>query len=227
MFRKIFFVVFVSLVIVLLYTSNSTVPVPEVKNARYDNYYNNGPLKVNNLQINSDMFLNGEIRANALKTKLLRVNGSLKAKDLTANSMTINGFFDGKNVASDELYVNGSFEGKVINVNRQFSLSGSMVGENVNVKGDTNLSGEADFKISNFQNVSLRSDRLKLEKTNANNVTFRGTLSKATPKLILEDHSVINGDVVFENGKGEVTMDSSSVIRGQVRGGKIMGRSQK
>lgn len=160
-----------------------------------------------------------------------------------AGCRIINGSFEVSQCAvSEPLKINGSARlgnNTIVKtsmiVNGQLEAVGARIEDELWVSGAADISSSALIRKSHFSgNLTARdcqfSDSLTLRLHHASFVNCQINSAifndlpyvKTAQKLRLSGGCVVNGDITFESGNGEVWIDKSSTIHGHVRGGKII-----
>jgi hypothetical protein len=236
--KIIFAAIFVAL-IAILYPQDQYVSKPRFENQKIDNLKLEGNLEFTNLEVTSHLDMRGSAEGDGLKALDIRVDGNFKANNVEAGNVTVGGDFIGDNITiKNNMMVEGRFEGKNVTagtfnvkeacvvynltVNNSVYLGDTIDGENITVKGESVIFKDANLRSSSFQNLNVKADKIVLNGTNIKSITYNGTMSKAAPILFLEKNSVVEGDVVFEGEAGEVRVDATSAVKGQLKNGKII-----
>lgn len=152
----------------------------------------NGSYKVSNMVITEKIKVNGEaiLGQGTLVKEVMVINGSLKAQGVTFEA---------------EMFANGKAD-----------IS------QVKLQGNAHFSG----KVTASDCQSFEKFILFAQKTDFSNCHFQDLLIKKNPYfntkqiIRLKNNSVVNGDITFESGNGEVYLDNSSQVKGEVHGGK-------
>lgn len=168
----------------------------------------NGLVKLENVELKTTR-VNGNAEFKNSKFQSLTVNGKLNFKDLTVSGLVkINGTANGKNIECDRLIVYGNLEGYKIKVN-----------------GESILVGYFNVYDSVFKELNVHSGKISLTNTSTNNIVIKTLKNKIKQQLILKGQTIVNGDVIFESGSGEVLLDSQAKITGQIIGSKVILKS--
>lgn len=149
-------------------------------------------------------------------------NGSVICNQGTTSSLTTNGMasidntiISGKTQTSGYLKANNSkFE--------SLKSNGQAVLSNCTIEKDAAINGQLMAESTIFNNnLNLHSSQSKLSDSRVNkNVHVYHSNSKQS--MLLLKGSTIDGDVIFDDGNGEIIMDKSSQINGSVIGGKVI-----
>ncbi len=116
------------------------------------------------------------------------------------------------------LEVNGMLMAEWANIG-ELRVNGMAKFRDSTIRGKTAVSGMLKAKRTKFQGmVTIASQMLLLASSEADSITVRKIPGRAVQTLILLDGTTVDGDVIFESGRGEVVMDASSKILGNVRG---------
>lgn len=186
--------------------------------------------------------VNSSIRVDAgevLNKDVSTVNGQIRIGDgATVNGevSTVNGSVSiGRDVKAESLStVNGAIEvddgsvieGVVESVNGSISLTGSHAGEVATVNGSIELSGtdiEGDLSTYNGNiTLSARSSvggDIVIEAANRSSSKHR----RRPLRIVIEDGSVVEGDVIVEDGDLEVEVFlRGGRVNGRVKGAKVI-----
>jgi cytoskeletal protein CcmA (bactofilin family) len=146
--------------------------------------------------------VNGSFSFNNIKIEGdLKVNGSLKGNDLICDSLKVNGSSDIQKAALKTSEINGSFRGDAITVQGLFKINGNLVVEN-----------------SHFEDIEAKGREISLTKSNSKSIVIKKYEEHQVLRL---DNSIINNDVTFESGDGEIILKGDSSIKGAIKGAKV------
>ncbi len=120
--------------------------------------------------------------------------------------------------------VNGMLNADDAHLNAM-DINGSAILFKCTVNSEVKIKGALKASSSRFKSsIEIYSDYTRLVNTNVHkNINIHRNYG-SRQKLLLEDNSEVNGDIVFENGNGTVVLDQSSKILGNVIGGKIISK---
>ena len=164
----------------------------------------NGSIDLANVELDK-VLVNGSAELKSSKFQFLIVNGALNFKDLiVSNTIEINGAANGENIESHNLIVAGSLEGYRIKV----------------TKGT--VSGYLHAHNSDFEELEFDSKNIILNNSMARNIIFKSSKNKVKQKLVLQGKTIVNGDIIFKSGLGEVLLDSQAKLTGKIIGGKVV-----
>ena len=178
-------------------------------------------------------------------------NGSVNLSDSTMGTLTINGSARLKNISCVSLKVNGQAVCENLTIEQsltvfgsctieqgacqQASVYGNFKANKVQIHGEISLFGEGSFTDCTLGNVKIFCEKVYFSHTTLKYIRiiiprsswrildwFYGYWFSKTQCIYLTHGSVIEGDVVFEKGKGNVVVSAYSCIKGTVIGGKII-----
>jgi hypothetical protein len=144
---------------------------------------------------------------NSTITNKISVFGKLNAKNTTINSLA----------AFGESNLNNSIIKGMANIN------GKLIITNSTIWGPLHILGEITAKSSNFKgDIFAAGDKYKFTKCTLENTIVQANKSNTIQKIIIRNHSKINGNIEFEQGNGIVEIDSTSTIHGKVIGATVI-----
>jgi hypothetical protein len=179
----------------------------------------NGLTSLKNSQMN-DVTINGPAQLNNMRFKNLTTNGPLELKLLTVeNEFETNGPVKGEDLKCNALKSTGLFAVDNVTCNKLIAV-GPISGKNITINGDSNIIGPLSVKNSNFQNITIYSNIIRLDDTVIGSITVKKSDSNNHSKqeLILEGATIINGDVIFESGNGKIKSNPKAKIVGKIQG---------
>lgn len=158
----------------------------------------------------------------------LKINGNLTFKDLfVKDSIVINGSARGQKLKCHTIKSNGSIDVDGLQV-QDVESNGSFSGKNIDIAGDAEFNGRVEIKngkLHDIQIISTKSTFLKtqvigdifIKKIVKRSWLFFGFLSHepSTQILELKDHTIVSGNVVFEED-GEVHLFNGAKVEGQI-----------
>jgi len=120
--------------------------------------------------------------------------------------------------------VNGMLNAEDAHLN-VMDINGSAILFKCMVSSDVKIKGALKASSSSFNsNIDMYSDYTRIVNTKVHgNINIHRNYG-SRQKLLLEDNSQVQGDIVFEQGNGIVVLDQSSKILGNVIGGKIINK---
>jgi hypothetical protein len=170
------------------------IAIPAIAEASSDQDFKviNGSYKVSDTVVTEKLKINGEavLGQGTVVKEMMVINGSLKAQGVKFEA---------------ELFANGNADIKQVRLQADAHFNGNL-----------NASDSEFFK--KFYALSQQSDY--------SNCQFKDIVIKKNPYINtkqiirLMNNSIVNGDVIFESGKGEVYLDANSQIKGEVHGGR-------
>lgn len=174
----------------------------------------NGSVNIKNEQLTS-LVVNGSATLHNVRvTGQIKVNGAVNAYDCT--------LFDAE--------INGSLSIKKSVIHSAFHINGELNAFDLNAAGLCSVHGQIKAYKSTFQEVqaigalSFYDSTIKNIKVKSMN-SFFSWLSFLFPKRfaqVVDLHNTqVDGDIVFEDGKGTVYLNGNAEVRGSVIGGII------
>lgn len=200
----------------------------------------NGSLTFYNLEIEKGVTAHGAVDGTHIKCQQFKVKGTVCANNLTCQDLEVNGSVRGSHITGRHLKINGPLGGTQITVNgkglidgdchvdgfnvkKSLNITGAAIGTKWNVGENTEIIGYLKADQSHFKNIELYTHDSALTKSTADNIVFRHCMpSNISRTLRLSQGTVVNGTVTFEDGEGIIYIDSSSKIKGAIRGGNVV-----
>ncbi|SCA58709.1 hypothetical protein AB751O23_AL_00090 [Chlamydiales bacterium SCGC AB-751-O23] len=110
--------------------------------------------------------------------------------------------------------------GKIFNL----QVEGILEIEDSIVEGDVNIVGELEAENTQFMKTLIFiGEELELKKTQAQDIILKKpNESKLTQRVRVREGSVVQGNIIFESGDGEVILDNDSRFLGNVQGGRVV-----
>lgn len=128
------------------------------------------------------------------------VNGALSLHDRALRNLTVNGVATLNNVSLHRLTVNGPIEAS-----------------QVTVTGDTIVNGPLQATGSRFDAITASTTSLRLEHSFARSITIRPSAFRQQQIVTLDD-TIVEGQVIFEQGDGRVQLKGNATVKGGVVG---------
>lgn len=176
----------------------------------------NGPTNLS-LKVFDELTINGPANLSLIKAKTLNVNGTLRFESLDVSGIaTINGPVSGSKGKFHTLTISGA-----VDVDHALCddliARGAIKASYLIVKNHTEIEGLLDASHSEFNTLDIKADSITLDEVSINNINI---LKGRT--LILKGLTVVNGDIVFDGGKGIVKIHNPEVkINGSIKGGAL------
>ena len=172
------------------------------------------------LNISNANQFNGSVNLENVELGKTQVNGSAEFKNSKFQSLEVNGTLDFQDlIIAESVKVNGTIKGKHIQC-RYLIVSGDLEGNSIHVKGDTRISGYFNVSNSSFEDLEISSKKIVLNNTTTKNIVIKASKNNAKQQIILNGTTIVNGNIIFESGFGEVVLDKKAKIQGQVSGGE-------
>lgn len=168
----------------------------------------NGRAELNKTTVKGDAYVNGESSITAATVMgNLQVNGSTQLSQTTVmGESKINGRFTATDSSLNTLKVNGAV-----------SL------RQTQVKGVSHINGSLTAVGSHLsKEMTIKSQSITLDSTTAQDIIVKQESDDSPQKVILKNHTKINGFISFEQGNGIVYLSKDSSMTGKIRGGKIV-----
>lgn len=140
------------------------------------------------------------------------------------------------------MVVNGNVQTKSSNINNTLTVNGSLTAHQSTFNGPLTVNGSLKAQASKFVNTTINgslnckkcvflkdltvsSNQIQLSHSSLKNLTINGQSgglfsSKKTPKLYLNNSSIVAGNITFKNSSGVVYLNSGSKITGKIINGK-------
>ena len=155
------------------------------------------------------------------------INGSYKADDTQIDmSLCINGqAVFGKNVqVQKSILVNGRFKAHQSRFMAGVTVNGASSISDTEIHGVAKFRGSLMAQSTNFSNkLEILSSLAEFENCNTQLITFKEQPSKnQVQRIKLSKNTEVQGDIIFEAGKGEVICDETSKIHGQIIQGTLI-----
>lgn len=180
----------------------------------------------------------------SLKKFLHMITSTFTTTDplLDSNCRTINGSFQTSQSTIDEkLKINGAallgqntIVKETIVINGQLNAEGTIFENNIMVNGTAEISDSALKQKAHFSGnliahdcqfldcILLLSHKASFDHCQIKNIAINKLPhAKTSQKIILLNSCEVTGNITFETGNGEVWVEKSSQIYGEVIGGKI------
>lgn len=184
-------------------------------------YY--GPTKISNSS-EEEVTIIGPADLDQLKSNTLKVTGPLKFnKIVISNETEVTGPTAGEKGKFNNLKITGPVKGTQIEA-QTMNITGPAYFNNIEVKGNAKITGTLFVNKGKFKNIDVVSDKVKLKDTTADSIHFDKNMhdSKKEQMLMIQGKSIINGDIVFDSGKGKVVVDKTVQIKGKVQGAEVV-----
>src|SRR3990167_3430110 len=156
--------------------------------------------------------------------KQFSVNGQFSAENTDISFVNVNGsaILRNVNILQDAKFngnatINRGRIGGELFSNGNISLCDSTIQGKTSIRGNL-IATETQFNST----LNLMMGNITLHASQARNIIVARVKSfwRYKPRIILSNNTIINGDIVFENGqKGVVILKDTSIINGKVHGG--------
>lgn len=189
-----------------------------------------GPLIFKNLTVSHGANILGPVEGIHGKFENLSITGPLKFEGLSVQDVaSFTGNVSGKHGNFLDLTIVGSF---TLDQTTCQNFTGLGVGRvsKLRVKGKTTLVGNLNAEESQFEDMTLTSEEIILNKTQAQNIFIKKNNENSffslsndnkAQELHVIHNSIIEGSVTFESGKGTIFLGADSKIKGKVKGAVI------
>lgn len=144
--------------------------------------------------------------------------------DGTAISGTfgVTGAVNASNAVFNKVGCLGNIQIKDSAVNGFFDTTGLVTAENVSFHNKLRNIGILTAVDSNFADaIEITTTQLSFKNSTTKNITVHRDEHPA-PKVYLQMHSLVDGNIVFESGDGVVIESEGSEVKGKVVGGTIV-----
>lgn len=127
-----------------------------------------------------------------------------------------------KNVhVANNLFILGSLSAEAIYARELYTGSSAMITKSI-IAGQTTVSGSFDAFYSRFDHI-IAYDRLNLDHSIAQSVTVELSTLSRSQNVELSD-AVVNGDISFKSGIGNVILRGNSRVFGKITGGVLLNK---
>jgi hypothetical protein len=142
----------------------------------------------------------------------------------TLNSLNVKGAVELVSTTITGLVdVNGSLEARNAKIG-QLQVYGAVNIRRSTISGTTSVIGHLFAKDTTFtKEISINSLRTTLEGCTIDSILIHSDKAEdRIQRLSLTNKTVVNGNVVFESGLGEINLSADSKINGTVTGGQVI-----
>ena len=112
------------------------------------------------------------------------------------------------------------------NIYNELELNGSLKGTKINVYGNTKVGGNLEVCESSFKDIETSSWQCILTNSKAKNIFVKKTKDESQ-KIYLKGKTIIEGNIIFESGNGEVIFSEDARVEGKVQGASIVNAYDK
>lgn len=154
------------------------------------------------------------------------INGSYKISNtVISNKIKINGqAILGEDVSvKEKIVINGSLISTKADFNSDLVVNGSASLVDTKVKGHSFFSGNLVAKNSVFSNtINLLVSKSEFEHCQVNTLTIQALPVNIVQRIKLSNATTVTGNILFQSGMGEIYVDATSVIQGNIEGGTLI-----
>ena len=154
------------------------------------------------------------------------INGSYKVNNIDINRpLCINGQATlGKDVSVQKnMLINGRLISQYVNFQSDLTVSGNASIDNTTIAGKANFRGNLEAKESVLAKaVEILSNKARFDNCKIDSILVKTLPRSVVQRIYLSNQSEIAGDIIFEDGNGEVYCDKTSKIHGKIVGGKLI-----
>lgn len=173
----------------------------------------------------TDVVIHGPAQLKQVKAESLSVMGPLEFKELEVKkSLNVIGpVTKSEEAILGEAKITGQFNVKKVSL-EALQVIGHVDLDGVKVKGETVILGPLTAKNSQFNNITITSEKIQLTNVTVNNIYVKQIKdNKQQPTLILSGKTVVTGGIEFEGKNGIVIVQGKEVeMKGQVNGGEVV-----
>jgi hypothetical protein len=152
-----------------------------------------------------------------------QISGALMAKGSAFNTVNVSGgtqLFTSK--VQGALQVSGKLQATKTQFNDAVDVSGSMVCTHCTFAKLVTVSGGLKATHSVFKgDVSISGSKVYFSSSELNNIVIEKNNDLQPQQIILDNHSMVHGDISFVSGNGSVILTGTSKIEGKVIGAKV------
>jgi len=106
-----------------------------------------------------------------------------------------------------------------INFKDDFTVYGKVDLNNGRIVGETTIYGKACIEECHMNDLIVYAKKITLTSSTVKNIYMKEKSRKTTVILV---GSKVEGDIVFDSGKGNVILERGAFVAGKVRGGDII-----
>jgi hypothetical protein len=100
------------------------------------------------------------------------------------------------------------------------SIVGNVNLQNTTVAGNADITGKLNASDSKLSGIKLHGEEIILSNSTSQDILIDSSRDSDTSHLVLNNNSIVNGDITFSDGKG-IVENHNSKITGKIIGGKL------
>ena len=169
----------------------------------------------------------GEIKnSSEINQKCNQKNNIIHIKNeiVNGNIVCVNNLYFKDVIINGNLNVKGDFIGSNFKVENFLIIGNASFSGKTKIMGSFEIVGELKADDSQFLNKIIINSRIVslLNGSGAKDIQFVKSRENVTEEYLYIDNSVVNGNVVFESGKGHVVLKNGGKLVGKVIGGNVV-----
>lgn len=170
------------------------------------------------LKIFDTLTIQGPAQLKMVKAKSLAVTGLLEFNHLNiSGDATLTGAVKGSKGKFNTLTVTGSLDVDHV-ICKELIVTGNVKATFLDVAKQSTVNGDLEVKESKLGALSVAGDKILLDGVLLDSLTVRKGISDQQT-VTLQGATIVNGDILFESGKGILNVQGSEVkINGTTKG---------
>lgn len=177
-----------------------------------------GPTALKNSSVGS-LTIYGPTQLEGVRAENISIMGPLQFKNLEVikNLEVVGPVKEGAKGRFANVKVTGPLQAEQLTA-ESLQVIGPVELKEVIIKGDSIIYGPLTASKSRFQNLTITAKDIELDDVTVGNIFIKKD-REVNQTLTLDGDTTVNGQIVFESGKGRILLKSKSVVlKGEVRG---------
>lgn len=192
-----------------------------------DHIFNLGNVILSGTHIDNGLSVTGNVQADNTEVGSVNITGNtVSSHMLVHNALRTIGIFHVDNSQFDsKATITGDVQGGHNVFNADTSMTGDVTLSSETFKGLSTITGKVYAELSQFSGV-LTLNACQAEFSQSSTSQIQMTRQRDCPddveKLYLKAKTIVNGNITFTGGNGQVYLSKDSLIKGQVTGGTVI-----
>lgn len=191
-----------------------------------DNVFHLGNVFLSGTHITNSLSVTGNVEADNAEIGTLSVTGNVSATHLLVHQgVHSTGIFHIDNGQFESpVKLTGNIEGSHDIFNADTAMTGNVTLTSESFKSTSTITGKLSAELTTFSApLTLNACMAELSQTALQQIqmTKQSNCPDDVEKLYLREKTIVNGNIVFPGGNGQVYLSKNSMINGQVSGGTI------
>ncbi len=144
------------------------------------------------------------------------IKGACSLKHCTVALLDVKGSLSINHSKVDQLLVHGTCKAEDLSVAKTCQVHGAVQFKKVCILGKTTIFGACEMNESMLYDLEWSGEKLILRDTNIKNILVKKPSNGKIQKIILEEKTIIDGSIIFEDEKGEVEAGETTEIKGNI-----------